>query len=115
MLIKREVFDKLEPHVPLYNCYSGSGEPQRLYFRHELVNDGNQIPRYESEDFYFCRLARQHGFDIFGYVDESVPHIGRRSFSGAYSAYLKFGVKHGFTSDRPRYYAEVVGIEKGSQ
>lgn len=112
-LIHRRVFEKLKPTIPQYYCSAHDGDDyQLLFFRHELIKDADGRIKYESEDFHFCRLARQVGFEIFAYVDEDVPHIGRKSFGGSYSEHIGIGVPHGFTSKRSRHFVNLSGIEK---
>jgi hypothetical protein len=111
-LIARRVFDALVDEVPSYHCYSSElNRPQSMFFRHQLVSDKDGMMKYESEDFHFCRLAKAKGFEIFGYIDENVPHIGRKAFSGAYSDYIGAGTAHGFSSERERLFANVAGVE----
>lgn len=111
-LISRNVFEKMRMNgAQPYHCY-GSDEPQYLFFRHDLYFDkkDNKM-KYESEDFRFCRVAREQGFEVWAYVDEDVPHIGRMAFRGAYNKHIAEGTKHGFTSDRKRNKPNVIGIE----
>lgn len=113
-LVKRSVFEKLSDLVPEY--YVGDNEqediPYRLFFRHEIVVDKDGKPKYESEDFHFCRLAAMAGIEIFAYVDEDVPHIGRKAFCGAFNERIGVGIDHGFTTPRVRNYAQLSAIEK---
>ena len=113
-LIHRRVFEKLKEHVPEYHCYSSEiNDPQRLFFRHDLVRDPKDGKlKYESEDFHFCLLAREIGFEVWAYVDEPISHIGRRAFSGRYSDHIGIGISHGFTSERTRCPVNLVGIEQ---
>lgn len=112
-LIHRRVLEAMKNDVPEYHCYTSEiNDPQRLFFRHELVKDPkDNMMKYESEDFHFCRMAREKGFDIWAYVDEPITHIGRRAFSGRYSDHIGVGTSHGFTSERERYTMHLVGIE----
>jgi hypothetical protein len=111
-LIKREVFEKLSSKVPIYHCFSGKDDKgECLFFRHDLIEQDGEL-RYESEDLHFCRLARKEGFEIFAYVDEDVPHIGRRAFRGAYSDWLGRGIPHGFTSKRERMTVQLTAVEQ---
>jgi hypothetical protein len=111
-LIRKNVFEKMKDKVTLYHCYGDTfKEPQHMFFRHELVTENGKT-KYESEDFHFCRLARESGFEVFAYVDEVVPHIGRCAFKGSYSELLGEGIPHGFTSKRERLMANLVGIEE---
>lgn len=114
-LIKREVFEKLAPDMPLYHCYASSMEaPVRMYFRHQLTedgNDGNKV-KYTSEDFYFCDQVLSHGMEVWAYVDEEITHVGRSAYTGKYSDHIGVEIVHGFTTDRPRVkLINLIGIE----
>ena len=110
-LIHRKVFEALSGSVPKYYMFNEDKEPTYMFFRHQLIEDGGRT-KYESEDFNFCRLAREKGMEIFGYADELVPHIGRVAFSARYSDRLHRHALHGFTSKRERYEPNVVGTEE---
>lgn len=97
MMIRRNVFETLKPKVPEF-LYDDSGEKGRLFFRHELVNDemvGGVS--YMGEDYNFCRLARENGFDIWAYIDEPIAHIGNYAFDGNYKDYAEKGTNDKFT------------------
>jgi hypothetical protein len=111
-LIRRNVFEGLIPKVPLYHCFGGEEDkPQHLFFRHELVTDTDGKLKYESEDFHFCRLARENGFELFAYIDENLPHVGRCIFDGPYNMQINGGIPHGFTGERERLPVIVTGVE----
>ena len=111
-LIHRRVFEKISLSVPEYFCEGSDDKPKFLFFRHELVKDeADGRMKYESEDFHFCRLARDNGFEIFAYADEPIAHIGRTAFCGCYSDHIGVDTAHGFTSERPRNPVNMVGVE----
>lgn len=98
MMIRRNVFEELAKTVPEF-LYNDQGEKGRLFFRHELVDDemvGGVS--YMGEDYYFCRIAREAGFDIWAYVDEEIAHIGNCAYDGNYKTHAEKG-----TSDRFDY------------
>lgn len=113
-LIRRNVLEVLSESVPQYHVYGDDVDlPQWLFFRHELVTDQkNGRLKYESEDFHFCRLVGEKGFEIWGYVDENMGHIGRRVFSGPYSDHIGKGIEHGFTAKRERNGVNLIGVEQ---
>lgn len=111
-LINRQVFEGLKDSVPSYHPYETSlKKPQKLFFRHNLIQDDDGEFHYESEDFNFCRLAREKGFDIFAYADENCPHIGRAAFQGKYSDIIGEGIDHGFSTERLRLKANLLDVE----
>lgn len=84
MMIKRGVFEKLSKKVAEFR-YNDKGEKGFLFFSHELVDDemvGGVS--YMGEDYNFCRIARENGFDVWAYVDEPIAHIGNYAFEGNY-------------------------------
>jgi len=101
MLIRRNVLERLEPKVPEF-LYDHEGTKGRLFFRHQLVDDemvGGVS--YMGEDYYFCKIAKEAGFDIWAYCDEEIAHIGKYAFDGKYSdeAEKDGGLCH---DDRPK-------------
>jgi len=111
-LIHRRVFEGLEKDVPLYHPYATSlNDPARLFFRHDLITDKDGSVHYESEDFHFCRMAREKGFEIFAYADENVPHIGRTAFQGVYSDVIGAGIAHGFRGTQDKLKANLLDVE----
>tara|TARA_R100000734_G_C3303339_1_gene93851 strand:+ start:134 stop:958 length:825 start_codon:yes stop_codon:yes gene_type:complete len=85
MLIKREVFEKLEQHVPEYRS-STLQDPTgkyikpivRQYFDTSIDNTGALL----SEDYHFCELWREHGGKVFVDLNIHLKHIGTHSFEG---------------------------------
>ena len=74
MLIAREVFEAVKPLVPVYHT-SDDEKHQRHqwdFFRVGAHDDG----KYESEDWAFCRLAREAGFDVWCDTRVTASHHG---------------------------------------
>ena len=85
MLIKREVFEKLEQHVPEYRS-STLQDPTgkyikptvRQYFDTSIDNTGALL----SEDYHFCELWNKHGGKGFVDLNIHLKHIGTHAFEG---------------------------------
>lgn len=73
MMIKREVFDKIK--VPSYNFH---GEQNKEYFTTAIVNND-----LLSEDYYFCKLARDIGYKIYIAPWVKLSHVGTYAFTGS--------------------------------
>lgn len=102
MMIRRNVFEKLASKVPEF-LYDENGEKGKLFFRHDLVDDemvGGVS--YMGEDYYFCKLAREAGFDIWAYADEDIVHVGQYGYSGKYSDHAEKGQSKRYSDDRPK-------------
>lgn len=102
MLIRRNVFQTLKDKVPEF-LYNDQGEKGRLFFRHQLVDDemvGGVS--YMGEDYYFCKIAKDNGFDIWAYVDEQIAHIGNYAFDGNYRSEAEKGTKDKFDYTGPK-------------
>jgi hypothetical protein len=69
MLIKREVIEKLAASAPSYE--GPNGRVPAIYMT-PIHNDG-----FESEDYHFCRLAREAGFKIIMDPRVRLGHIGQ--------------------------------------
>lgn len=83
MMVKRNVFDVIKPTIE-HAEMGDNNQPVGMYFRHSIV-DG----KVRSEDFMFCELARQQGFDVWGYVDEEIAHVGNYAYTGNYADKLE--------------------------
>jgi hypothetical protein len=88
MLIKREVFEALADKVPEYNndmylAVDTERKPRIIkeFFATSIDPDSNN--RLLSEDYHFCKLARQHGFKIHAAPWVQLSHTGTYIFSGA--------------------------------
>lgn len=69
MRIHRNVFEKLKPHVPIYQNHGGGWQ----FFKTDINEEGNLA----TEDFNFCDLARRHGFKIMIDTRIQLGHIGQ--------------------------------------
>lgn len=85
MLIKREVFEKLADKVPTYtnNVMDLAGglqiEPICEYFATSIDPENNVLL---SEDYHFCRVARQHGLKVWAAPWVRLAHLGSYLFEG---------------------------------
>jgi hypothetical protein len=70
MLVKREVFEVLRDHVPTYT-FGGAGVSE--FYCTPIDPQSQQLL---SEDFYFCMLARKHGFKVFAAPWVRLTHTG---------------------------------------
>jgi len=87
MLIKRNVFETLAEKVPTYRNnvvdLAGSvseGEGIHEFFSVSIEPETNVIL---SEDYYFCKLARTHGFKVYAAPWAHLGHLGSYLFEGA--------------------------------
>lgn len=75
MLIHRDVFTAIREMQPEF-VYKGDGDEEKMeyydYFRVGVVGE-----RYLSEDYYFCALAREAGYDIYYDTTVFTSHIGK--------------------------------------
>lgn len=84
MLIKRGVFEKLAETTPSYACDTGtsSGEVETVkeFFTTCIEKESNQLL---SEDYYFCKIAREAGFKVYAAPWPVLTHTGTYTFSGS--------------------------------
>jgi hypothetical protein len=85
MLIKRRVFEVLEPHVPKFRAgfRPGVSEEEQFpmmgeYFATSIGTDGVLL----SEDYHFCELWQAHGGDVYANPFIRLQHVGTYVFSG---------------------------------
>lgn len=90
LLIKRKVFEKLAETVPSYTLPAylvvDSANPAKIvkeFFTTSINPDDNQLL---SEDYHFCRIARQAGFKIYVAPWPELTHTGTYAFSGSVRA-----------------------------
>ena len=88
MLIKREVFEGLIGKVPVYNndVFAAVETDRKLqpineFFATSVTDDGDS--RLLSEDYHFCKIARQAGFKVWAAPWAELTHTGTYIFSGA--------------------------------
>ena len=86
MLIKREVFEKLADKVPSYtnDMYHAVDTVRQVkiikeFFATSIEEESNRLL---SEDYHFCKLAREHGFKVYAAPWASFGHTGTYTFSG---------------------------------
>ena len=86
MFIKREVFEKMEPHCPKYalNGPDASFDFDNMvteYFATSITEEGILL----SEDYHFCRLYRKIGGSVYAAPWVTVDHAGEYIFSGRFA------------------------------
>ena len=86
MLIKREVFEKLAPHVPEYRASTKQNEKgefvrplTKQFFDTSIDETGCLL----SEDYHFCALWRKHGGKVYASTKLKFNHIGTHIFGGS--------------------------------
>jgi hypothetical protein len=90
MLIKREVFKKMEEKYPELNC---KNDHQNRDFDDYhaafdcMIDPGSR--RYLSEDYAFCRRWQQMGGKIYADTQTTLGHVGNLPFFGKLSERLK--------------------------
>lgn len=83
MLIKREVFEKMQKHFPELLCKND--HQNRDFDEYYAVFDcmiDPETKRYLSEDYAFCRRWQQMGGKIYADVQTVLGHVGNLPFSG---------------------------------
>ena len=70
MLVKREVYEALSEHVPTYVV---GGVTIREFYATAIHPETSRLI---SEDYFFCRLARSHGFTIYAAPWAHLTHTG---------------------------------------
>ena len=86
MLIKREVFDGLIGKVPTYkNDVFAAVDQERKqevineFFATSITEDTNRLL---SEDYHFCKIAREAGFKVWAAPWAQLSHTGTYVFNG---------------------------------
>jgi hypothetical protein len=85
MLIKREVLEKLmRLHPNLHYCDDIGLDPKYAAYKYGLFNIEIDPVTKEllSEDYYFCKLWRQAGGDIWADLSVRLDHTGYFKFQG---------------------------------
>jgi len=78
LMIHREVFESIMKAEPEHFYKNDSDEESGDYY--DFFRVGVVDGRYLSEDYYFCHLARKHGYDIWLDTSIYVKHIGRATY-----------------------------------
>jgi hypothetical protein len=86
MAIRKEVFEKIKSNNPQGN-YVDLGQKRYDFFK---VGVDPISERYLSEDFYFCKLARESGIKTWILPWIRLGHVGTSSFLGDFFNYLDF-------------------------
>ena len=87
MIIKREVLEKLKDVVPTYNSdmytiTDTERKPRKIYQFFDTSIDKDSGNRLLSEDYHFCKLARDNGFKVWAAPWAQLSHTGSYTFSG---------------------------------
>lgn len=86
MLIKRGVFEHLQPHVPTYRVSSvqdpETGEYQRPLTHEFFATSIDASGALLSEDYHFCELWRSHGGKIHAHPFIRLTHTGTYTYDG---------------------------------
>lgn len=87
MLINREVFDGLIGKVPTYNndvfhAIDDQSKPEVIneFFATSIDKDSGN--RLLSEDYHFCKIAREAGFKVWAAPWAQLSHTGTYIFNG---------------------------------
>ena len=86
MLIKREVFEKLQPTVPKYTndmILIVDKNPVKKIIDEFFATSIDEVSnRLLSEDYHFCKIAREAGFKVYAAPWANLTHSGTYNFSG---------------------------------
>lgn len=82
MLIRRDVFETLAPHVGWYSNGGSTIGNQKVY---DFFQVGNVNHELLSEDYFFCHKYREHGGTVWAAPWCELGHFGSHCFSGQYA------------------------------
>jgi hypothetical protein len=83
MLIRKDVFEKLQPHVGWYTNGGVTIDPEdKVYDYFKVQNVNHELL---SEDYNFCHLYREHGGTVWAAPWCVLGHFGAYLFSGQYA------------------------------
>ena len=84
MLIKRQVFEKLAPHVPTYrvSTHKVDGEYVKPLTSEFFATSIDETGALLSEDYHFCDLWRKHGGKIYANPFIKLEHVGTYTYTG---------------------------------
>jgi len=86
MLIKRNVFETLKPKVPTYTndqILIVDKNPVKKVIHEFFATSIDEVSnRLLSEDYHFCKIARQAGFKVYAAPWANLTHSGTYNFSG---------------------------------
>jgi hypothetical protein len=87
MLIKRGVFEALKDKVPTYtndmNLSVEVNPEKKIIYEFFATSIDETSNRLLSEDYHFCKLARQNGFKVYAAPWASLTHNGTYNFAGS--------------------------------
>ncbi len=94
MLIKREVFTTIINKNPqlkykpdLRTGIEGSDNAYD-FFPVGIYREKDGVNRFLSEDYYFCRLAEECGFEIWTDLSTPITHLGSTEYHGMFMTQL---------------------------
>ena len=85
MMIRRDVFEELAPHTPIYTNGGASlpdGTEIKDFFRVEIDPEKQHLL---SEDYFFCHSYRKIGGKVWCLPSVKVGHFGSHLFYGDYA------------------------------
>lgn len=85
MLIRRNVFEKLMPHVPTYRMSTvknDKGEYLQPLTHEFFATSIDETGCLLSEDYHFCELWRKHGGKVHAMPSIKLEHIGNYTYGG---------------------------------
>jgi hypothetical protein len=94
MMIKREVFTTIMDKNPQLkykpDLRTGIENSQNAYdfFPVGCYKEKDGVTRYLSEDYYFCRLAEECGFEIWTDLSTPITHLGSTEYHGMFMTQL---------------------------
>ena len=94
MLIKREVFTTImqkNPHLkykPDLRTGIENSDNAFDFFPVGIYKEKDGVNRYLSEDYYFCRLAEECGFEIWTDLSTPITHLGNTEYHGNFITQL---------------------------
>ena len=94
MMIKREVFTTIMQKFPNLkykpDLRTGIENSQNAFdfFPVGIYKEKDGVNRYLSEDYYFCRLAEECGFEIWTDIQTPITHLGSTEYHGSFITQL---------------------------
>ncbi len=85
MLIKRQVFEDLKPHVATYRTSTGrdaKGEYLKPLTHEFFATSIDETGCLLSEDYHFCALWRKHGGKVYADPFIQLEHVGTYVYGG---------------------------------
>jgi len=86
MLIKRNVFETLKPTVPTYTndmiLIVDKNPVKKIIHEFFATSIDEESNRLLSEDYHFCKIAREAGFRVYAAPWANLTHSGTYNFSG---------------------------------